>query len=191
VRKGHVGQRPASAPVQSLEAELARLRDLGIADLRALWRTMTRSSPPPALTGDLLARMIAYRIQEQRIGKLDRDTRKLLDALAVGGTEPVRRLKIGTVLVREHAGVVHEVMVVPGGFHWDGQTYPSLSAVAHAITGTNWNGLRFFGVRHAKGSAAAESEPAGTEPRPAAVQRGSVRANVHVRSSFSRGENRP
>ena len=55
------------------------------------------------------------------------------------------------MLVREHAGVVHEVMVVPGGFHWNGQTYLSLSAIAQAITGTNWNGPRFFGVGKGRG----------------------------------------
>ena len=169
------------------------MAELGVADLRALWRAMTRSSAPPALSRDLLARMIAYRIQEQRIGKLDRDTRKLLDALANGG-EPVRRLKVGTVLVREHAGVVHEVMVVPGGFHWNGQTYPSLSAVAQAITGTNWNGLRFFGVGKGRGreqAATAGDEPTETAAKPAAVQRGSVRANAEVRDLFSGLETRP
>jgi hypothetical protein len=58
------------------------------------------------------------RVQEQRLGKLGREMRKLLDRLAKGGAEPVRHLKVGTVMVREHQGTLHEVMVVPGGFCW-------------------------------------------------------------------------
>ena len=51
------------------------------------------------------------------------------------------------MLVREHDGALHQVTVVPDGFAWNGTTYDSLSAVARAITGTNWNGPRFFGLR--------------------------------------------
>jgi hypothetical protein len=40
-----------------------------------------------------------------------------------------------------------EVMVMEDGFAWNGQTYDSLSKVAFAITGTRWNGPRFFGLR--------------------------------------------
>jgi hypothetical protein len=48
------------------------------------------------------------RVQEQRLGKLGREMRKLLDRLAKGGAEPVRHLKVGTVMVREHQGTLHE-----------------------------------------------------------------------------------
>jgi Protein of unknown function (DUF2924) len=58
-------------------------------------------------------------------------------------------LKPGAVLMREWQGRVERVMVVHDGFAWGGATYASLSAVALAITGTKWNGLRFFGVRRA------------------------------------------
>jgi hypothetical protein len=57
------------------------------------------------------------------------------------------RLMPGTVLIREHNGRQHHVMVAEGGFVWDGKTFPSLSKVACAITGTKWNGPRFFGLR--------------------------------------------
>jgi hypothetical protein len=58
-----------------------------------------------------------------------------------------RRLKPGTVLVREYQGERHTVTVVPDGYVWRETTYPSLSTVARAITGTAWNGRRFFGLR--------------------------------------------
>jgi Protein of unknown function (DUF2924) len=58
-----------------------------------------------------------------------------------------RGLKPGTILVREHAGVLHRVVVMENGFAWEGKTFRSLSEAAQAITGTNWNGPRFFGLR--------------------------------------------
>jgi hypothetical protein len=132
---------------ETLQTELARIAALSLNDLRALWLKMTGQGAPRALSRNLLARMIAHRIQEQRLGKLGREMRQRLDGFSRGGAEPVRHLKVGTVMVREHQGETHEVMVVPGGFSWKEKTYPSLSAIAKGITGTSWNGPRFFGLR--------------------------------------------
>jgi len=133
---------------EGLEAEIDRVRSLGLDGLRARWRTTFRSSPPPALTKDLMAREIAWHIQEQALGEPDAATLKLLDSLARGEKpESKRRLKPGTVLVREYQGGRHTVTVVPGGFLWRDTTYRSLSTIARAITGTSWNGRRFFGVK--------------------------------------------
>ena len=108
---------------------------------------MTGARPRRQLSGELLRRMVMHRVQEQRLGSLDRPTARMLDRLAEGGEVVPTRLKIGTVLVREHEGVMHQVMVVEGGFAWNGQVLPSLSAAAKAISGTIWNGNRFFGLR--------------------------------------------
>ena len=77
---------------------------------------------------------------------------RLLDRLAQGEkpSELNRRLKAGTVLVREYLGERHTVTVVPDGFLWADKTYASLSVIAQAITGTKWNGPRFFGLRMAR-----------------------------------------
>jgi hypothetical protein len=134
----------------TIEAEIDRVRSLGLGELRTLWRTTLRSSPPPALTKDLIARFICWHIQEQALGGLDPDTAKLLDGFARGkkpGADGGRRLKPGTVLVREYQGERHTVTVAPGGFLWREAIYPSLTTVARAITGTAWNGPRFFGLR--------------------------------------------
>ena len=134
---------------EAIEAEIDRVRSLGLDELRTLWRTTLRSSPPPALTKDLVARFICWHIQEQALGGLDPDTAKLLDSLARGdkpGADGPRRLKPGTVLVREYQGERHTVTVVPGGYVWREATYPSLSTIARAITGTAWSGPRFFGI---------------------------------------------
>src|SRR5216684_8784233 len=102
--------------LEALEAEIDRVRSLGLDRLHTLWRTMLRSSPPPALTKDLMARMIAWHIQEQALGGLDAATRTLLQGLARGQKpEGRRRLKAGTVLMREYQGERHTVTVVPGG----------------------------------------------------------------------------
>ena len=61
-------------------------------------------------------------------------------------------LQAGTILSREWNGATHRVIVVDGGFLWDSTTYDSLSKVAFAITGTRWNGPRFFGLRDAAGN---------------------------------------
>ena len=105
--------------------------------------------PPKGLTKDIIARMIAYRIQEEAFGGLDKETLKLLDRLARGEkpNELQRRLKAGTVLVREYQGDRHTVTVVADGFLWGEKTYSSLSTIAQVITGTKWNGPRFFGLR--------------------------------------------
>jgi len=141
-------RRQAKAPAaETLEAELDCIAALDLGELRALWLKIAGQAAPRALSRDLIARMIAHRVQEQRLGKLGREMRQRLDGLAWGGAEPVRHLKVGTVTVREHQGEMYEVMVVPGGFSWKEKTYPSLSAIALAMTGTSWNGPRFFGLR--------------------------------------------
>ncbi len=56
-------------------------------------------------------------------------------------------LRPGTLLQREHGGVLHRVTVLADGVSWNGRTFDSLSQVALAITGTRWNGPRFFGLR--------------------------------------------
>lgn len=139
-----------SSDREAIEAEIDRVGSLGLDGLRTLWRTTLRSSPPPALTKDLMARFICWHIQEQALGGLDRDNEKLLDSLARGdkpGADGPRRLKPGTVLVREYQGERHTVTVVPGGYLWREATYASLSTIARAITGTAWSGPRFFGLR--------------------------------------------
>jgi hypothetical protein len=133
---------------EAIEAEIDRARSLGLDELRTLWRTTLRSCPPPALTKDLMSRFLCWHIQEQVRGDLDRETAKLLDRLARGDNAgPPRRLKPGTVLVREYQGERHTVTVVAGGYLWRDATYASLSTIARAITGTAWSGPRFFGLR--------------------------------------------
>ena len=166
----------------AIDAEVTRIRSLGIGALRQRWRTMFGAIPPKGLSKDILGRMIAYRIQEEAFGGLDRDLVKLLDRLARGDkpNEMNRRLKPGTVLVREYQGERHTVTIVPDGFLWADKTYSSLSVIAQAITGTKWNGPRFFGLRMPGKPETEKREHQPTKPEPArrpSQGRSSVRAS--------------
>ena len=148
-----------TASVSELEEEIAHLRDLDLRGLRARWHSVFRRKAPDHLPRHLLYRMIAYRLQAERLGDLDRDTQRFLDQVAAGnrnGDElPAngdRRhgLHPGTILVREWDGKPQRVMVLDQGFAWNGTTYRSLTQIAFAMTGTRWSGPRFFGLRREK-----------------------------------------
>jgi hypothetical protein len=140
----------------ALGAEIASLRDLDLPALRRRWRVVFGKKAPEHLSRSLLQRILAYRVQAQALGDLDRETVRFLDRLAKekgSGPIPVpeqRSMKPGTLLVREWEGTVQRVTVLEEGIAWNGATYRSLSEVARAITGTNWNGPRFFGLRTRK-----------------------------------------
>src|SRR5258705_6299275 len=143
----------------SIEDEIAHLRGLDLKGLRARWQSVLQRPAPDHLPRHLLLAIIAYRIQADRFGDLDHETRQLLDSTGAkesGAAMSARltsfdrkrtELKPGTVLVREWDRRSQRVMVMSDGFAWNGQTYDSLSKVAFAITGTRWNGPRFFGLR--------------------------------------------
>jgi hypothetical protein len=177
-----VAQRTIDAA--AIEAEVDQIRSLGIDALRTRWRMVFGAVPPRGLSKDVIGRMVAYRMQEEAFGGLDRETVKLLDRLARGEkpNELNRRLKPGTVLVREYKGERHIVTVVPDGFLWRDTTYSSLSIIAQAITGTKWNGPRFFGLRvpgHPNDAGAAKASRSQKQPKPAKRNRSSVRASDH------------
>jgi hypothetical protein len=164
----------------AIDAEVNQIRSLGIDALRRRWRMIFGAIPPKGLTKDIISRMIAYRIQEEAFGGLQRETVKQLDRLARGEktNELNRRLKPGTVVIREYDGERHNVTVVPNGFSWRNTTYPSLSAIAQAITGTKWNGPRFFGLRDSKGAKGRKiGDPKAPGPKPAKHNRSSVGAS--------------
>jgi len=133
---------------------------LSRAELRGLWERELGDRPPACLGRDILALAIAYARQERLHGGLTRPVARELSqlfdrALLDGATKGPQRAqaislpRAGTILVREWQGTAQHVTVVPNGFLWNGQTYRSLSVIAQAITGTKWNGPRFFGMREA------------------------------------------
>jgi hypothetical protein len=155
----------------SVEDEIAHLRGLELGGLRARWQSVFQRPAPAHLTRHLLFTVIAYRLQADRFGDLDHQTKQVLDrtvAKETGRAMSARlasfdqkrtELSLGTVLVREWDRQSQRVMVMADGFAWNGQTYDSLSKVAFAITGTKWNGPRFFGLRDREDRPAMEARP--------------------------------
>ena len=153
------GRNNRTSTKTSVEDEIAHLRGLDLRGLRARWLSVFQSPAPAHLTRHLLFSVIAYRLQADRFGDLDRATRQVLDQTVAKETAPAMLARLarfdqkrteltpGTVLVREWDRRSQRVMVMADGFAWNGRTYHSLSKVAFAITGTKWNGPRFFGLR--------------------------------------------
>jgi hypothetical protein len=149
-----VRQQLEAAVDPAVEAELDRLPTAPIAQLRKRYRELFRTEPPKAFGPDLLRRSVAHRIQETAYGGLSASTRRLLDQLVKaakakpnGRLELPRRIKPGSELVRTWKGKSYRVMVMADGFAHNGKTFASLSEIASEITGTRWNGPRFFGLR--------------------------------------------
>jgi hypothetical protein len=149
----HAEAAPRNVEQHPLELELATLHQLGLDSLRARWRSAFGRSASKHLPPSLLLRLLAYRLQAQCFGDLDPASAKLLERVArdrelrnfpLADRDAVRP---GAMLVREWQGKTHQVIALEEGFEWNGTTYQSLSEVARAITGTRWNGPRFFGLR--------------------------------------------
>jgi Protein of unknown function (DUF2924) len=161
----------ATSPKRPIEDEIAHLRGLDLKGLRSRWQSAFGRSAPTHLTRHLLFAVIAYRLQADHFGDLDHATRQMLDRTAGKEGEAAMtsrltsfdqkqaRLTLGTVLVREWDRQSQRVTVMADGFAWNGQTYDSLSKVAFAITGTKWNGPRFFGLRDKEDRSATEGRP--------------------------------
>jgi hypothetical protein len=159
---------PAQPTDPAVEDELDRLTTMPIARLRVRYQEVFRTEPPKAYGPDLLRRSIAHRIQEKAYGGLARSAQRLLDQMmkafaAKRGGKIVlpRRIKQGSVLVREWKGKSHRVTVLADGFAYDGKTFGNLSEIAVLITGTRWNGPRFFGLR-SKTAETDQPAPSGT-----------------------------
>lgn len=135
-------------------SEMASLSRMTVAELKTKWEALF-SVPAPNNSRSHLELRIGHRIQELALGGPARESRRALDLLAdeaQGGngrkaivSDP-RKPAVGTRLVREWDGVEHTVVVLKDGFDWQGRKFKSLSAAAREITGTRWNGFRFFGL---------------------------------------------
>ncbi|WP_137702214.1 DUF2924 domain-containing protein [Marimonas lutisalis] len=137
--------------------EIQRLEGASAATLRQLWAEARGVAPPKTFTARLMRLALAWQAQVGMEGaepaKARRDWNRIIkerEAGAAKGTAGKVLAPIvhdGTRLLKDWGGATHEVLVTEGGAVWNGQSYTSLSAVARAMTGTNRNGPKFFGLR--------------------------------------------
>jgi hypothetical protein len=142
---------------EALASEIASLSKLDIDELRERWKAMFGSAPSHDIGRSFLTRAIAYRLQEKAFGGLKPSTQRLLAEFARDGANgspaaaaPSRVVHSGALLVREWRGISHRVSVLEKGFSFRGKRYRSLSVVAREITGTQWSGPLFFGLKRSQ-----------------------------------------
>jgi hypothetical protein len=161
---------PRSDSIAALGEIISGLVDLDANGLCLQWRNHLGGTPPAHLPRWLVLRIMAYRIQAAALGGLDKETLRVIrqpkgqevessDARPFETRTPITRdgtsLRAGALLAREWNGKLERVMALEKGFAWNGETYASLSQIAKAMTGTSWNGHRFFGLRAAKSNRSA------------------------------------
>jgi hypothetical protein len=138
--------------------QVATLQRMGHEQLKDMWRTLY-GTEPPAFTAEFLKKRLIFRIQELAFGGISQAMKdrmnEVLDEYGYDeiGARPKKFKRQqdapvpGTRLIREWHGEMYEVVVMRGGYNYMGRTYKSLSSIARAITGTQWNGCAFFGLR--------------------------------------------
>jgi hypothetical protein len=150
----------------TIEPDIAALENAPIIDLRDQWKSLFQTDPPAAYGPDLLRRRIAQHLQERALGGLSKPMQRMLDRLIethlIAPSREIalpRQVQSGATLSRNWKGATHVVTVLDDGFSWNGKVWCSLSEIAREITGTRWNGPRFFGLRADK-PLTADSAPA-------------------------------
>ena len=153
----------------SPEHRLSALAAMSPAQLRAAWRETFRQ-PPPDMSPELMARAIAWRLQERRQGGLpasvSRELAKVAERLRKTGEVASGNdisLKPGTRLVRSWHGRTINVLVTEDGFEFDGRRYRSLTHISSEVTGTHWSGPRFFGLKNRRTNRANNTDAKVTE----------------------------
>lgn len=148
-----------------ISQQISNLRTMTRDSLDLLWQERLNRPAPDGVRKELLVRVLAYRIQELAFGGLSGQARRRLDQLSSATDSDQRnsgqtiKAGIGTQLIRAWRGKTYTVVVQESGFHFDGRSYRSLSEIARHITGTQWSGPLFFGLKshgQKKGSTHAE-----------------------------------
>jgi Protein of unknown function (DUF2924) len=192
--------RPAPRPkgVLAQDDMIAALAELDANGLCLQWRNHLSGTPPAHLPRWLLMKILTYRIQAAAFGGLDKETLRVLRQpkgrrltssdlhpfeARIATTREGTKLQAGTLLAREWNGRLERVMILEKGVAWNGKTYCSLSQVAKAMTGTSWNGHRFFGLRTARSDRSGMVTPSSGDCDAASS---SAPCNQRPRSPFAR-----
>ncbi len=156
---------------EDIERELARLGELSLDDLKAYYEELAGSALPKFMRRTFTELVVGHALQCAVLGGHDKETRRRLDALTAeivptGGVKPRpknKKLRVGTKIIREWQGRVHEVLVTREGYLYRGTVFGSLTEIARTITGTNWNGWVFFGIKKTAATATVREQGASVE----------------------------
>lgn len=128
------------------------LKILTTEELQNKWQEIFKTSAPKGYTKLYLIKELTFHMKNKKLsGEVMNQINKLVEDYEKTKTINVRKTKkfdvtIGTKFIREFKGKKHEAIAVEDGFNYNGKLYKTLSAVANVITGTHWNGKKFFGV---------------------------------------------
>lgn len=136
---------------QSIARQVIELEYKTAADLREIYNSIFPKKCAANASKDFLKPRIAYRLQEVTLGSLDEETvvkmEKVASGLSISNPQLHSDLLPGTKICREWNDVMYEIEVLKDAFEYKGKKFRSLSAIAREITGTRWNGLKFFRIK--------------------------------------------
>ncbi len=146
----------------ALGLDLPQLEETDAATLRQLWTEIKGTAPPKTFTARLMRLALAWEVQVEQEGRETAKTKRAWNRIIRGRSgqgvsnstkgEHPPAASDGARILKAWGGTTHEVLVTEGGATWNGESYSSLSSVARAMTGTNRNGPKFFGLREASKS---------------------------------------
>jgi hypothetical protein len=131
--------------------QVIELESKSAAEIRQIYNEIMSKKCAANANKEYLRPRVAYRLQELAFGSLGEETRAKLLKIAGGISINTLRhhsdLIAGTKICREWGGAIHEVEVLKDCFEYQGQKFKSLSSIARKITGTRWNGPKFFKLK--------------------------------------------
>lgn len=135
---------------KSVIKQIIELETKSVLELRGLYNQIMPKTAPLSANKDYLKPRIAYRLQELAFGGLKEEIKNQLLKIADSHDHPhqikPKKLLPGTKICKQWGDIIHEVEVAKDGFIYAGHNFKSLSAIAKVITGTKWNGLKFFKI---------------------------------------------
>lgn len=146
-----------------MQETIEQLQQLSREELIKKWKKLFGTNSPQNARKEFLIKHIVWELQARKQGGYSAQTKKQIDKLTeklaikqevnendikeTTKQSSMLEIKSGTRLIREYKGEKHEVMALEKGFEYQNRQYKSLSAIAREITGTQWNGKLFFGVK--------------------------------------------
>ena len=132
--------------------ECEDLKLLTTKELQKKYFEILKIRAPIGFTKSYLIKEISWHIKYEKLPvELQKSIEKLTDKFAIAkmiDTKKIKKFEVttGTKFIRKFRGQKYEIVAVDGGFKFNKKFYKSLSAIANEITGTRWNGKKFFGV---------------------------------------------